>query len=134
MRSHESTQSQSGTYVLVIVDDFSRFTWTIFLKSKNDTFTEFAALMKKTQRKLDLKLISIRSDHGTEFENSEFLGYCKENGISHNFSAPRTSRQNGVVERKNSTLEEMTRTMLISSSLSQRFWAEALSTACYILN
>ena len=77
-------------YVLVIVDDFSRFTWTIFLKSKDDTFTEFAALMKKTQRKLEHKLISIRSDHGTEFENLVFLEYCKDNGISHNFSAPRT--------------------------------------------
>ena len=90
--------------------------------------------MKKIQRRLGLQLVSIRSDHGTEFENSQFMDYCTENGISHNISDPRTPQQNGVVERKNRTLEEMTRTMLISTSLPQRFWVEALSTACYILN
>ena len=108
-------------YVLVIVDDFSRFTWTEFLQSKEDTFEHFVALMKRTQRKLGLQLVSIRSDHGTEFENAQFLEFCTEQGISHNFSAPRTPQQNGVVERKNRTLEEMTRTMLLSSSLPQRF-------------
>ena len=77
-------------YVLVIVDDFSRFTWTIFLKNKYETFSEFEALMKKTQRKLRVHLVSIRSDHGTEFENLQFMDYWVEHGISHNFSAPRT--------------------------------------------
>ena len=98
-------------YVLVIVDDFSRFTWTEFLKSKEDTFEHFVALMKRTQWKQGQQLVSIRSDHGTEFENAQFLEFCTEQGISHNFSAPRTPQQNGVVERKNRTLEEMTRTM-----------------------
>ena len=90
--------------------------------------------MKKTQRRLGLQLVSIRSDHGTKFENSQFMDYCIENIISHNFSTPRTPQQNEVVERKNRTLEDMTRTILISTSLPQRFWAEALSIACYILN
>ena len=76
------TQSLNhARYVVVIVDNFSRFTWTIFLKSKDDTFTEFAALMRKTERKLDHKLIYIRSDHGTEFKNSEFLEYCNKMGF-----------------------------------------------------
>ena len=62
------------------------------------------------------------------------MNYCNEHGISHNFSAPRTPQQNGVVERKNRTLEEMARTMLIASGLPRNFWAEAVNIACYILN
>ena len=77
-------------YVLVIIDNFSRFTWTIFLKSKDEIFTEFETLMKKTQWKLGVQLVSIRSYHGTEFENSQLMDYCVEHGILHNFSAPRT--------------------------------------------
>ena len=62
------------------------------------------------------------------------MNYCNEHGISHNFSTPRTPQQNGVVERKNRTSEEMARTMLIASGLPRNFWAEAVNTACYILN
>ena len=95
---------------------------TVFLKSKYETFREFEALMKKTKRRLGHQLVSIRSDHGTEFENSDFMEFCATHGISHNFSAPHTPQQNDVVERKNKTLEEMTITMLISSSFLQRYW------------
>ena len=62
------------------------------------------------------------------------MDYYTETEISHNFSAPRSPQQNGVVERKNRMLEDMTRKMLISTSFPQRFWTESLSTACYILN
>ena len=51
-----------------------------------------------------------------------------------NSSAPRTPQQNGVVARKNRTLEDMTRTMLIAGGLARNFWAEALNTSCYIIN
>ncbi|XP_056691797.1 uncharacterized protein [Spinacia oleracea] len=128
-------QSRSGKrYVLVIVDDYSRFTWVIFLTSKDETFDEFVAFAKKIQRTTAHQLIYIRSDHGTEFENHKFTEYCKEQGIDHNFSALRTPQKNGVVERKNRTLEDMARTMLIASSLPRNFWAEAVNTACYIVN
>ena len=76
----------------------------------------------------------LRSDHATEFENSCFIDFCSEHGVEHNFSTPRTPQQNGVVERKNRTLEDMTRTMLIGSGLARNFWAEALNTSYYIIN
>ena len=101
---------------------------------KEDTFDEFVVFARKIQKQIGRQIQHIRSDHGTEFENANFSDYCDEQGISHNFSAPRTPQQNGVVERKNRTLEEMARTMLISSGLPKNFWAEAVSTACYILN
>ena len=69
-----------------------------------------------------------------EFENLGFNAFCGENGISHNFSAPRTPQQNRVVERKNKTLEEMAGTMLCENNLLKYFWAEAINTYCYIIN
>ena len=115
-------QSRSGKrYVMVIVDDFSRFTWVFFLVSKDETFDEFVAFAKKEQRRTGCPLVHLRSDHGTEFENSKFDEFCTEHGMDHNFSAPRTPQQNGVVERKNRSLEDMARTMLIASGLPRNF-------------
>jgi len=121
-------------YVCVIVDDYSRFTWTLFLASKDETFEKFVAFIKKVEKRVGHSLVCLRSDHETEFENSRFIDFCNEHGVEHNFSAPRTLQQNRVVERKNRTLEDMTRTMLIASGLARNFWAEALNTSCYIIN
>jgi len=62
------------------------------------------------------------------------ISFCKKLGIFHNFSAPRTSQQNGVVERKNRSLEELARTILNESSLPKCLWADAVSIACYVMN
>ena len=90
----------SKKYILVIVDDYSRYTWTRFLRSNAETPEELLVFFKMIQTKLNQVIVGIRSDHGTEFENSKLDQFCMENGISHNFSAPRTPQQNGVVERK----------------------------------
>jgi len=121
-------------YIFVIVDDYSRFTWTLFLRTKDETFEVFVAFVKKIQVKMESKVACIRSDHGTEFDNAKFDEFCSENGITHNFSAPRTPQQNGVVESKNRTLEDMARTMFIDSGIAKNFWAEAVNTACYLVN
>nr|KYP38726.1 Retrovirus-related Pol polyprotein from transposon TNT 1-94 [Cajanus cajan] len=63
-----------------------------------------------------------------------FQKFCEEHGINHNFSAPRTPQQNGVVERKNRSLEELARTMLNETNLPKYFWADAINTACHVLN
>ncbi|KAJ9566456.1 hypothetical protein OSB04_002422 [Centaurea solstitialis] len=81
-----------------------------------------------------LKRLVLRSDNGTEFKNSIIKEYLASVGITHNFSAPRTPQQNGVVERKNKTLVEAARTMLNASGLPLTFWAEAFSTTCYTQN
>ncbi|GJU75713.1 retrovirus-related pol polyprotein from transposon TNT 1-94 [Tanacetum coccineum] len=80
-------------------------------------------------------IVSIRTDHGREFDNEvQFGKYYELNGISHNFFAPRTPQSNGVVERKNRTLQEISRTMLNEQSIPQNFWCNAVDTSTYIIN
>ena len=71
-----------------------------------------------------------------EVENSHepFESYCEEHGILHNFFSPRTPQQNGVVERKNKTLQKMVRTILNENELPKYFWAETVNIACYVVN
>lgn len=108
------TKSLGGNYYgFVLVDDYSRFTWTIFLHSKDETFSAFTRFAKLSHNKINSKVVTIRSDHGREFQNHLFVDYCDKHDIEHNFSAPHTPQQNGVVERKNRVLEELARTMLI---------------------
>ncbi|GJY65799.1 retrovirus-related pol polyprotein from transposon TNT 1-94 [Tanacetum coccineum] len=122
-------------YTLVIVDDYSRYTWTRFLKDKTEAFDQFEIFSKKIQNQLGCTIVSIRTNHGREFDNEvQFEEFCNANGITHNFSAPRTPQSNGMVERKNRTLQEMSRTMLNEQSLPQKFWCNAVDTSTYILN
>ncbi|XP_062088790.1 uncharacterized protein LOC133795353 [Humulus lupulus] len=131
-------ESLSGKrFVMVCVDDYSRFTWVAFIKEKSDTFGVFSALCLQLQNEKSTKIVKvyrIRSDHGKEFENRLFSDFCDQLGILHEFSAPKTPQQNGVVERKNRTLQEMARVMMEARKITKRFWAEAVNTACYISN
>ena len=94
-------------YVLVIVDDYSRFTWVLFLHSKDEAFENFTIFAKKVQNSKGTTIVAIHSDHGGEFENEHFSKFCDDHGINHNFSFPRAAPQNGVVERKNRTLKSV---------------------------
>ncbi|XP_075524516.1 uncharacterized protein LOC142556908 [Primulina tabacum] len=121
-------------YSFVCVDDFSRYSWVSFIREKSNTFSVFKQLVTRITNFHGLKVRRIRTDHGKEFENSSFSSFCDRKGISHEFSAPKTPKQNGIAERKNRTLQEMARVMLTSKNISKHFWAEALNTACHISN
>ncbi|GJZ69062.1 retrovirus-related pol polyprotein from transposon TNT 1-94 [Tanacetum coccineum] len=122
-------------YTLVIINDYSRYTYTRFLKQKNEAFDHFEILSKKIQVQKGCLIISIHTDHGWEFDNEvQFGAFCNANGITYNFSASRTPQSNGVVERKNQTLQEMSRTMLNEQGIPQNFWCNAVDTSTYILN
>ena len=110
-----------SNYVFVIVDDYSRFTWTLFLRHKYDTFKSFKDFVYRVQNEKNCIISKIRSDHGGEFENHNFEEFCNELGIEHQFATPRTPQQNGVVERKNRSLQEMARSMLVEGVLPKYF-------------
>ncbi|GJT14676.1 retrovirus-related pol polyprotein from transposon TNT 1-94 [Tanacetum coccineum] len=122
------------TYCLVITDDFSRFSWVFFLRTKDETSGILKDFIRQIENQLNQKVKTIRCDNGTEFKNRDFIEFCGSKGIKREYSNARTPQQNGVAERKNRTLIEAARTMLADSFLPNTFWAEAVSTACYVLN
>ncbi|GJX26727.1 retrovirus-related pol polyprotein from transposon TNT 1-94 [Tanacetum coccineum] len=128
-------QSYGGNrYTLVIVDDYSRYTWTRFLKDKTKAFDQFEIFSKKFKT-IGCTIVPIRTDQGREFDNEvQFGEFCNTNGITHNFSALRTPQSNGMVKRKNKTLQEMSKAMLNEQSLAQKFWCNVVDTSTYIFN
>nr|GFA72688.1 retrovirus-related Pol polyprotein from transposon TNT 1-94 [Tanacetum cinerariifolium] len=121
-------------YVLVIVDDYSRYTWVHFLKSKDEAPEVIIKFLKRITVLLQSPVIIIRTNNGTEFKNQVLKEYFDTVGISHQMSSVRTSQQNEVVERRNRTLVEAARTMLIFSLAPLFLWAEAIATACFTQN
>ncbi|GJU23724.1 retrovirus-related pol polyprotein from transposon TNT 1-94, partial [Tanacetum coccineum] len=121
-------------YILVIVDDYSRFTWVKFLRSKDETPAVVIKFLKQIQVGLNKTVRYVRTDNGTEFVNKDLTDYYERVSIFHQKTVPRTPQQNGVVERRNRTLVEAARTMLIFSKALMFLWAEAVATACYTQN
>ncbi|GJX68750.1 retrovirus-related pol polyprotein from transposon TNT 1-94 [Tanacetum coccineum] len=91
-------------------------------------------LPSKIENQLSHRVKIIRSDNGTEFKNRDMLEFCGNKGIKQEYNNARTPQQNEVAKRMNKTLIEAARTMLVDSLLPTTFWAEAVSTACYIFN
>src|SRR5438034_2119181 len=120
-------------YGFVIVDDYSRLTWVFFLQDKSEVQETFKKFARRAQNEFDVKIRRIRSDNGSEFKNTSIEEFLDEEGIKHEFSAPYTPQQNGVVERKNRTLIEAARTMLDEYKTSDQFWAEAVNTPCHAI-
>ncbi|GJX35736.1 putative ribonuclease H-like domain-containing protein [Tanacetum coccineum] len=121
-------------YCLVITDDYSRFNWVFFLATKDETSELLKNFIKEIENLVDKKVKIIRCDNETEFKNKVMDDFYREKGIKREYSVARTPQQNGVAERRNRTLIEAARTMLADSKLPTTFWAEAVSTACYIQN
>ncbi|GJT99554.1 putative ribonuclease H-like domain-containing protein [Tanacetum coccineum] len=123
-----------ASYCLVITDDCTRFSWVFFLATKDETSGILQNFIRQIENQLNHRVKIIRSDNGTEFKNRDMLEFCGNKGIKQEYSNARTPQQNGVAERMNMTLIEAARTMLADSLLPTTFWAEAVSTACYIFN
>nr|GFA81887.1 putative ribonuclease H-like domain-containing protein [Tanacetum cinerariifolium] len=120
--------------VLVIVDDYSRYTCTHFLRSKDETPKVLIDFLRLVQRGLHVQVRTVRTDKGTKFLNKTLHAYFAAEGINHQTSVDRTPEQNGVVERQNRILVEAARTMLSAAKVPLFFWAEAIATACFTQN
>nr|GFA83225.1 retrovirus-related Pol polyprotein from transposon TNT 1-94 [Tanacetum cinerariifolium] len=121
-------------YVLVIVDDYSRYTWVQFLRSKDEAPEVIKTFLKRITILLQSPVIIIRTDNDTKFKNQLLKEYFDSVGISHQLSSVRTPQQNRVVEQRNRTLVEAARTMLIFSRAPLFLWAEVIATACFTQN
>nr|GEX70347.1 retrovirus-related Pol polyprotein from transposon TNT 1-94 [Tanacetum cinerariifolium] len=121
-------------YVLVIVDDFSRYTWVHFIRSKDKAPEVIIMFLKRITVLLQSLIIIIRTDNDTKFKNQVLKEFFDTVGISHQMSSVQTPQQNGVVKRRNRMLVEAARTMLIFSRAPLFLWAEVIATACLTQN
>ncbi|GJT01432.1 putative ribonuclease H-like domain-containing protein [Tanacetum coccineum] len=134
------------TECLVVTPDFKmpdenqillkkvRFSWVFFLATNDETSGILQNFIRQIENQLNHRVKIIRSDNGTKFKNRDMLEFCRNKGIKQEYSNARTLQQNSIAERMNRTLIKAARTMLADSLLPTTFWAEAVSTACYIFN
>ena len=104
------------------------------MKTKDQAFDMFKCYKALVENQLGKKIKIPRSDRGGEYFPYEFSYFCEENGLIHQISAPYTPQQNGLAERKNRTLVDMIKAMLLHSKLPINLWGEALLTACHVHN
>ncbi|GJU28987.1 retrovirus-related pol polyprotein from transposon TNT 1-94 [Tanacetum coccineum] len=131
-KSKESIKGKK--YVLVIVDDYSRYTWTHFLRSKDETPKVLIDFLILVQRGLHAQVRTVQTDRGIEFLNKTLHAYFAKEGIEHETSSVRTPEQNGVVERQNRTLVEAARTMLSVAKVPLFLLGEAIAIDILLKN
>ena len=130
----ETPSLSNKRYVLTFIDNFSGFTNIYFLNTKDETFDKLKHYIALIENKYNLLPKVINSDCGTEYLNNDVEKFLLEKGIVHQTSVPYSPSQNSIAERKNRTLIEMSRTMLIESGLDKQLWAECMMTANYLQN
>jgi transposase InsO family protein len=129
------TSIGGNKYGFLIVDDFTRYKWIVFLVDKSDVFAIFKSFIKRVYNKFETTIKKVRSDNDSELKNTRIIDELyDEFGIRHQFSAKYTPQSNSLVERKNRTLVDLARSMLREYNISHLFWAEAINTACYYSN
>ena len=120
-------------YFVVFIDDKTHYVWIYVVKHKHEAFQKFVEWKSLVKKSSGYKVKRLRTNGG-EYTSIEFESYLKKEGIEHQYTIPKTWEQNGVAERMNQTLVETVRTMIADSKLPHSFWAEALSTAAYMIN
>ena len=121
-------------YFMLLVDDYSRWMNVFMLRSKDQACDAFVKYKSETENQTGHKIKILRSDRGGEFLSSIFASICEEAGIKRQLTAPYSPQQNGVVERRNRTVMEMSRSMLKCMKIPGRFWGKAVRHAVYLLN
>lgn len=117
--------SSGNRYFFLLVDDFSRVMWVFLLKTKDETLGVFRKFRMAVENETGERMKIFCSDRGGEYNSRQFEDYCDETGLQHHFTAPFSPQQNGVVERRNRTVIEMIRSMLISMEMPKTLWGEA---------
>ena len=129
---HAQTSVSGHNYYVSFIDAYSRFTWLYLFKRKSDVFTVFLQFQAHVERLLNHKIIHVQSDWGGEYRN--LSTFFQKHGIAHRVACPHTHQQNGAAERKHRHIVETSLTLLVYASVPFRFWSDAFTTACYLIN
>lgn len=121
-------------YFVTFVDDFSRMTWIYFMKNRFEVFSHFSNFCVEIKTQFNASIHILRSDNAKEFMSTSFQNYMNHYGILHQSLCVDTPSQNGVAERKNRHLLETARALLFQMKVTKQFWADAVSTASFLIN
>nr|GEW54200.1 hypothetical protein [Tanacetum cinerariifolium] len=121
-------------YTLVIVDEYSRYTWVYFFKKKSQAHETIMSFIKRVENQNDIKVKQLRTDNGTKFKNSILVNFRDEKGFLKTFPLPTYLNKMVSLKGKNGTLIEAARTRLSRTVVSKQYWTEAVATALYIHN
>ena len=129
------TNSLGGAkYFVTFIDDYSRKTWIYFLTHKSQVLTKFQHLVNLLKNSTGQIIQTLMTDNGGEYTSSAFRDYCLRTGIAREFAPPYTPQRNGVAERRNRSLLDITRSLLLDKGLPGHLWAEAVKAAGDLLN
>ncbi|KAG7300386.1 hypothetical protein JYU34_015988 [Plutella xylostella] len=130
----ENKSIGGSRYFLTFIDDYSRKVYVYMLTHKSEALEKFKEFKNQVENELNRKIKILRSDNGKEYVNHSFHNFLRSAGIIHQTSNPYTPEQNGLAERMNRTLVEKAKCMIFNACLQKEYWAEAISTAAYIVN
>lgn len=121
-------------YFILFIDDFTRMTWVYFMRQKSEAFVIFKKFKALVEKQSGRFIKMLRSDQGKEYTSNEFHKFCEDEGVERQLTVGYIPQQNGVSERKNQTVMEMAKSMLLEKGLPKTFWPEAVNTAVYLMN
>jgi len=121
-------------WFVTFIDDHTRLSWVFLLKGKSEVKNVFETFHVMVETQFNEKIKIFRSDNGREFFNEQLGSFFRKTGVVHQSSCPDTPQQNGIAERKNRHLLEVTRALMFTSKVPQHLWGEALLTATYLIN
>ena len=130
-----NTESLGGAkYFVTFTDDCTRYTETTMMRHRSEVLEAFKNYKVKVEKQTGRQIKKLRTDNGKEYLSNAFKDFLKNEGITHQLSVEYTPQQNGVAERKNRTLVEMARCIMLQGNLPQSLWAEAINAATYLRN
>ena len=121
-------------YFATFIDDYSKRVWIYFLSNKSQALSKFQHFVHHVETATGWRVKALRTDNGGEYTSREFFDYCSSKGISRELVPPYTPEQNGVAERKNRSILDITRCLLLDKVLPSHLWGEAVKAAGDILN
>jgi transposase InsO family protein len=131
----KTTSHGENRYFIIFIDNYLRICWVYFLRQKSEAFSVVMKFKKKIVERQSGGLIKkLRSDRGSEYNSKEFEKFCEDIGLERQLTVDVTPEQNGVAERENRSIVEITRTTMNEKGLPMIFWAEVTYITIYLLN
>ena len=121
-------------WFVTFIDDHTRTTWVFLMKEKSEVTKIFESFHQMVQTQFQTKVQILRTNNGREYYNTILASYLHKHGMIHQTSCADTPQQNGVAERKNRHLLEVTRSLMMSTNVPNHFWGEAVLSSAYLIN